>query len=34
MIFHAIGFYNEADTLESSSTLIYSEKEQSIYTQA
>jgi hypothetical protein len=31
--FHAIGFFNEADTLESSSMLIYSFQEQSIYTQ-
>jgi hypothetical protein len=30
--FCEIGFYNEADTLESSSVLIYSQKEQSIYT--
>jgi len=32
-IFHAIGFYNEADTLESSSILIYQFHRQSIYTQ-
>jgi len=31
--FCAIGFYNEADTLESISILIYSNKEQCIYTQ-
>jgi len=33
--FHAIGFFNEADTLESSSALIYSraKQTQSIYTQ-
>jgi hypothetical protein len=31
-VFHAIVFYNEADTLESSLILIYSCKEQSIYT--
>jgi hypothetical protein len=30
-MFHAIGFYNEADTLESSSILIHAKKEQSIY---
>ncbi len=30
--FRAIGFYSEADTLESSSILIYFKKEQSIYT--
>jgi len=28
-----MGFFNEADTLESSSILIYSFQEQSIYTQ-
>ncbi len=32
--FRAIGFFNEADTLESSSILIYSFQEQSIYTQS
>jgi hypothetical protein len=32
-LFRAIGFYNEADTLEFSSILIYSTSEQSIYTQ-
>ncbi len=31
-LFGAIGFYNEADVLESGSILIYSQKEQSIYT--
>jgi hypothetical protein len=31
--FCAIAFFNEADTLESSSILIYSLQEQSIYTQ-
>ncbi len=31
--FHAIGFFNEANTLESTSILIYSFQEQSIYTQ-
>ncbi len=30
--FHAIGFFNEADTLESDSILLYSFQEQSIYT--
>jgi hypothetical protein len=30
--FRAIGFYNEADTLESSSILIYSQFSQSLYT--
>ncbi len=33
LLFPAIGFFNEADTLESSSILIYSFQEQSIYTQ-
>ncbi len=32
-MFRAIGFYSEADTLESSSIPIYSQKKQSIYTQ-
>jgi hypothetical protein len=32
-LFCAIVFFNEADTLESSSILIYYFKEQSIYTQ-
>ncbi len=31
--FHAIGFFNEAGTVESSSILIYSFQAQSIYTQ-
>ncbi len=31
--FRAIGFFNEADTLESSSLLIYSESHTSLYTQ-
>ncbi len=34
LYFRAIGFFNEADTLESSSMLIYSFQEQSIYTQS
>ncbi len=32
-LFRAIGFFSEADTLESSSILIYVVQEQSIYTQ-
>jgi hypothetical protein len=31
-IFRAIGFFNEADTLESSSMLIYSELQAGLYT--
>jgi hypothetical protein len=31
--FRAIGFFNEADTLESSSILIYSELQTGLYTQ-
>jgi len=33
LFFCAIGFFNKADTLESSSILIYYYQEQSIYTQ-
>jgi hypothetical protein len=33
MYFHAIGFFNEADTLESSSKLTYSFQEEVIHTQ-
>ncbi len=33
VLLHAIGVFNEADTLESSSILIYSESESSLYTQ-
>jgi hypothetical protein len=33
-MFHAIGFYNEADTLESSSILIYSQAMAGLYTQS
>ncbi len=32
-MFHAIGFFNEADTFESSSVLIYSELLTGLYTQ-
>ncbi len=32
-LFHAIGFFNEADTLESSSILIYSELHAGLFTQ-
>jgi hypothetical protein len=32
-LFRAIGFFDEADTLESSSILIYLFREQSMYTQ-
>jgi len=31
--FHAIGFFNEADTLESSSILIYSQLQMGFYTE-
>jgi hypothetical protein len=33
IIFHAIGFFNEADTLESSTILIYSKFQMGLYTQ-
>ena len=32
-IFHAIGFFNEADMLESCSILIYSKSQTSLYTE-
>jgi hypothetical protein len=31
--FHAIGFFNEADTLETSSVLFYSQSMSGLYTQ-
>jgi hypothetical protein len=33
-MFHAIGFFNEAETLESSSILIYSDLPTGLYTQS
>ncbi len=32
-LFHEIGFFNESDTLESCSILIYSQLEMGLYTQ-